>query len=354
MMPAFSTASRDATPPTSLTTALAVASDVVDSASKSYVSSLSNGSGGALDSIMHDLTHLDHDLKLHLMMHVFDNNEDFKFKVKTTICQYMVFDEYEGLVVVTNLKLYILRISKDESSKLSVGKEDLKLMEAQPHAELRRVDVGLGKQSLRLEFNSDCSSYTMVLRDEDKLEMFKELLMETLETYSMETGMPMLAIFNEDVDQPTIDSLDSDVLSKSGLKDALRLYGLGYIARGHNPMFPVAYVVSTSEICLVKTNHQWPSPKHQAPLNAEIVSKQFTVLERQKINNIATLEVHAEHKNRLCITFFNESSGDETHWLVMMKTANGINAIIDSVRGPWEDEFGVELDVVQSTFDTNF
>ena len=58
---------------------------------------------------------------------------------------------------------------------------------------------------------------------------------------------------------------------------------------GHNPHYPIAIVVSTSEVCLVKTNHQWPSPQHQAPVTAETVGKQFTVLERQKINNIATV-----------------------------------------------------------------
>ena len=54
--------------------------------------------------------------------------------------------------------------------------EGLTLMEAQPHAELRRLDVGLGNQTLRLEFGSDCSSYTLVLRDGRKLDGFKELL----------------------------------------------------------------------------------------------------------------------------------------------------------------------------------
>ena len=54
--------------------------------------------------------------------------------------------------------------------------EALTLMEAQPHAELQRVDVGLGSQTLRLEYLSDCSSYTLVLRDSHKVHAFKDLL----------------------------------------------------------------------------------------------------------------------------------------------------------------------------------
>ena len=51
----------------------------------------------------------------------------------------------------------------------------------------------------------------------------------------------------------------------------------------------MAFVVSSSQVCLVKTNHQWPSPHQQAPVTVDTVGKQFTVLERQKINNIATM-----------------------------------------------------------------
>ena len=54
--------------------------------------------------------------------------------------------------------------------------EGLTLMEAQPHAELKRVEVGLGSQTLRLEYISDCSSYTLLLRDCQKVDIFKELL----------------------------------------------------------------------------------------------------------------------------------------------------------------------------------
>ena len=224
--------------------------------------------------------------------------------------------------------------------------EALTLMEAQPHAELQRVDVGLGSQTLRLEYLSDCSSYTLVLRNSHKVHTFKDLLSggcysffffllpfapppsfsssvqwlalllfsflsslfffllfsgwfscffnfcqwlvlllfcfvqclviffvvvlvllaftppppppppghlnttgnqssngcvgadgiilvaEHLQTYAMETGIPMSVVVNDDVDQQTLDNLNADVLTRGGQADCLRLYILGYIARG--------------------------------------------------------------------------------------------------------------------------
>ncbi|XP_070174710.1 serine/threonine-protein kinase 11-interacting protein-like isoform X2 [Littorina saxatilis] len=292
---------------------------------------------------------LDHRLALYLMMTVFENDEEFQFKVKSCVCQYMMPDEYQALVVITTLKLYILRVNtEDISVELS---EALTLMEAQPHAELMRVDVGLGNQTLRLEYSSDCSSYTLVLRDAEKLEAVKELFSDHLQSYAMETGVPTSAVFNEDADQQTLDNLSSNVLTRDGQAAFLRLYILGFIVRGHSTRHPMAFVVSTSEICLVKTNHQWPSPTLQAPVTVDTVGKQFTVLERQKINNIATVEVHDDDHRKLRITFFNETSGDETQWLVTMEAEKGVISLIEAVRGPWEEAFDVEMDVEFTSFE---
>ena len=48
----------------------------------------------------------------------------------------------------------------------------------------------------------------------------------------METGIPMSVVVNDDVDQQTLDNLNADVLTRGGQADCLRLYILGYIARG--------------------------------------------------------------------------------------------------------------------------
>ena len=52
----------------------------------------------------------------------------------------------------------------------------LKCYEDQPITELQYVDVGLGYQSLRLEFGTDCSSYTLLIMDEGRCKRFLTLL----------------------------------------------------------------------------------------------------------------------------------------------------------------------------------
>ena len=55
----------------------------------------------------------------------------------------------------------------------------LKCYEDQPITELQFVDAGLGYQSLRLEFGTDCSSYTLLIMDEGRCKRFLTLLTGT-------------------------------------------------------------------------------------------------------------------------------------------------------------------------------
>lgn len=305
----------------------------------------SDASGGS----EYDFDRLDHRLALHLMMAVFDNSEEFSFKTKTTVCQYMMEEEYGALVVVTNMKIYILRIT---SQDVSVEPKDaLNCVEIQPLAELKRVEVGLGGQTIRLEFKTDCSSYTLIMFNEDKVEAFVERLRDHLKDYALETSIPMTTVFNEGADKQTQDNLAADVLHCEGQADSLRLFSLGYIARGHNLHYPIAFVVSAAEVCLVRTNHQWPSPRLQAPVTVETVGRQFVVLERQKINNIATIARHSSNKRMVKITFFNETSGEETQWLITMEIEKGIVGMIEAIRQPWEDAFGVQMDIESENYE---
>ncbi len=50
-------------------------------------------------------------------------------------------------------------------------------------------------------------------------------------------------------------------------------------------------------------------------------------------------------KTRMRLSFFNEQSGLETKWQITMETTNGVRSLVDAIRHPWEDEFGVELDI---------
>jgi len=54
----------------------------------------------------------------------------------------------------------------------------------------------------------------------------------------------------------------------------------------------------------------------------------------------------------LKITFLEttESENDMSTWLVAMETVKGVKSLVDSIRDPWEQEFGISLDITSTSF----
>ena len=73
----------------------------------------------------------------------------------------------------------------------------------------------------------------------------------------MSHGIPSKVVVHEDVDQVTLDLLDTEVVSKVTTGELL-CYCMGYIDRGVQTHFPISFVVTSQDLCLVRTNHQWP------------------------------------------------------------------------------------------------
>ncbi|XP_050407128.1 serine/threonine-protein kinase 11-interacting protein isoform X1 [Patella vulgata] len=292
-------------------------------------------------------TDIDHRLKLHLMMSLFENSEEFQCIIETDICQYLISEEFLAYVVLSSDKFYILKITSQNRSDPPATW--LTCLDIQPVNELFHVDVGLGNQSIRLEFGTDCSCYTLIIRDEKRCQDFVHHLEELFKS-ELFVCQQIKTFFTKEVCESTVKQLQSDVLTrKNGDERILVSYLMGYLVRGMNPKYPVSFVITDEELMLVKENHQWPQPRLQVPLDIENTAKHFTVLEKHKITNIVTVEKFEESETKLRLTLLDEESGGDTVWNITMETKHGTELFIDAVRGPWEAEFGVDLDVTMVT-----
>ncbi|XP_046575315.1 LOW QUALITY PROTEIN: serine/threonine-protein kinase 11-interacting protein-like [Haliotis rubra] len=296
----------------------------------------------------HPFTHVDHHLKLHLMMNVFDDNEEFECILKCDACQYLVEEEFRAILVMTATKFYVFKVAADTSSE--TVSDWLTTVDIQPVTELQYVDMGLGCQCFRMEFDTECSCYTFMMRDADQCNSFVTFLSELLQKNVLSMHNKIKAEFQLKPAKSTMADILREVLSRKSEEEALELYLMGYMVRGRNPSYPVSFVLSNRSVCLVKESHQWPQPRLQAPLAADSVAKHFTVLERQPINNIATVEIVEMDKRQMRLSFFNEHTGLETKWQITMETTNGVQSLVNGIRQPWEEEFGVELDVTMVPF----
>ncbi|XP_055859810.1 uncharacterized protein LOC106068855 [Biomphalaria glabrata] len=293
--------------------------------------------------------HLNHHLTLYMMMSMFENDEEFTCKLQSEIVQYIIEAPYEGILIMSSCRFYILKITSDDHSL--PPDQWLTCVETQPIPELRYIDVGLGGQSFRLEFVTDCSSFTFITRNKEKTLQFVELLHTNLAKYAVSQGITSHVIVNEDVDQATLNNLEVDVVNKVSSGQSLLLYCMGFIERGNQKLFPVSFVVTTCDLCLVRANHQWPQPRLQGPITVDTVGNQFTVLERQKINNVAAVEVCETSMKKIRLELFNETEGISINWNITLVNRQTTVDFINALSEPWAKEFGVEMEISYAELD---
>ncbi|KAK3105989.1 hypothetical protein FSP39_010321 [Pinctada imbricata] len=300
-----------------------------------------------------DFTKIDHKLKLYLVMHVLEeDDEEIQFAVQCDVVQYMKPDFYPGYLVFSSHRVLVLELTHAREKE----EPELTCVENQPITELQYIDIGLGYQSLRFEFSTECSSYTFCIRDEARCKQIIKTITNIVQdtTLSNDSKLEGISKYNA----VTMGNLQDVVWSpwKQDLTEEEDHFSLVKYLSGHQldeelkESQPVGIAIMTEDLCLVTVNHQWPLPRLQAPLSDEVKGQQFSLIDHQRINNIATVEVCEETGSFIRITFFSEESQNEATWFIAMATTNGVKSLINSVKGTWEEEFGVELDIAPVSF----
>lgn len=59
-----------------------------------------------------------------------------------------------------------------------------------------------------------------------------------------------------------------------------------------------------------------------------------------------------ENPREVKVTFFESSDAnkDKAEWIISLETVKGVKSLVDAIRDPWEDEFGVSLDITSTSF----
>ncbi|CAG2185846.1 unnamed protein product [Mytilus edulis] len=230
----------------------------------------------------------------------------------------------------------------------------LKCIENQPITELQYIDIGLGYQSLRFEFSTECSSFTFLIRDEGRCKYFINLITSIVQDTAFSENSKLQGISKYNAE--TLENLTSTIAESDEEEDGqfeLVRYLCGILVEEEDIRVSVGLAITEDELILVTENYQWPLPRLQAPLDAEFKGQQFTIRDCQKINNIATVETCEDDTTQIRLTFFNEESQQEVCWHIAMTTDSGVLSLINAVREPWKNAFGVDLDVTPVSFLSN-
>ncbi|MEQ2229333.1 hypothetical protein ILYODFUR_017786 [Ilyodon furcidens] len=127
-----------------------------------------------LDLLSEDYESVDHRLKLFLDVEVFEEEEELHSFLKMSAVKFGESGEVPSLLVVSNQRLYFLEMKSDmHRGPLA---DWLQKKDSYPIAELCYLEVGLGSQSIHMEFAVGGVAYTLLVRDSVRCKRFFGLL----------------------------------------------------------------------------------------------------------------------------------------------------------------------------------
>ncbi|CAL8307355.1 unnamed protein product [Merluccius merluccius] len=131
----------------------------------------SGGDQRDFDMLSEDYDAVDHRLQLFLDMEVFEKEEEELHSfLKMSMVTFGQSGESPSLLVVSNERLYFLEMtSHTHNGQLS---DWLQKRESHPITELSYLEVGLGSQTIHMEFEEGGGAYTLLVRDDARCKRF--------------------------------------------------------------------------------------------------------------------------------------------------------------------------------------
>lgn len=297
--------------------------------------------------------HLDHQIHLFLVMKHFQHAERYTFSIKSPVVQHIV-GEYSSLLVLSTVNIFIFTMkgpNPSENPEMFV-----KLKSKHAITELKYIDIGLGYQSFRLEFDAECGSYSFLVKDEHVVRKFVSTVVEISQKFVNLDQMGPVKVGQ--YHHETIDNIRqllhrNDCSENVGIdvehpEKSLTTYLMATQLKDEKgeQKLPVSVAVLGTLLYLLIENHQWPMPRLQPKMPYDNVGHQFLVLDKQNILDITSLKIWKNNDKRLRLTFLNEISGCEFFWDFAFENNRSVTKLMQSVKSPWEAKYKVDLEVV--------
>ncbi|XP_060118810.1 serine/threonine-protein kinase 11-interacting protein isoform X2 [Heteronotia binoei] len=294
---------------------------------------------------MQDFCSVDHRLKLYLDMEVFDKSEEFKCFLKVAVVKNGQPGEFLTLVVVSDVRLYFLEIKGEIRGQPS---DWLKKGDFHSLCNLCAWEVGLFHQSLHIDFENPCASYTLLLRNQNRCRRFLQCLtylMRELPAKS-QRGIPDVTVAEMSPHHPLWVLLDKDLAKEAGGGSAKPFfYLLAYLIQGASA-FPVTLLSTHSSLFLVEEDHQRQKdpPFSGAEGGTEKLPKNnFQLKESQPISSISGVILYRFSPCDMKLQLYDEVLKVESTWHLRTDCPDLLAELVEWLRVPWEEMFSIAL-----------
>ncbi|XP_041117492.1 serine/threonine-protein kinase 11-interacting protein isoform X2 [Polyodon spathula] len=292
-----------------------------------------------------DFQRVDHRLKLFFDVEVFEEGtEELQCFLKLSTVKFGEPGEVPSLLVVSDQWIYVLEIFSEIRGQPS---DWLRKRESHRITELSYLEVGLGSQSIRAEFEDSGAAYTLLIRDREKCKSFFNLLTGIVRGFAPSSDSKLKSISTTRVNPehhlwPLLcENTESDISEDSQLHF---FYLLAFLVQDSS-LAPVTVLVTQATLYLLNEDHQWRKgmSSQTSSGNTESISGTVHIHETQPISCVSSVHLFLSAPCRIDIKLYDEIAKDEKTWCLQTASQDLLKDLVEWVRTQWEAMFGVKL-----------
>ncbi|CAM2100760.1 serine/threonine-protein kinase 11-interacting protein isoform X1 [Caretta caretta] len=293
-----------------------------------------------------DFRSVDHRLRLYLDMEVFEENvEEFQCFLKVAMVKFGRYGEFPALLVASDLRIHVLEVTGEIRGQPA---DWLKKNDSHYLSDLCYLEMGLGHQSLQMEFENPKASYNLLIRNQSRCDQFLQCLTYLLQELPSKHRSRVTEICTVEMSpQHRLWPLLEKALCSVAVDctSSRFFYLLAYLIQGASA-FPVTLLSTFSTLLLLEENHQWqrvqPTPgaagEREVPPESGVQLK-----EKQPISSISSVITYRFSPCDVKLMFYDEVLKVESVWHIHTECPELLAQLVEWIRSPWEEMFSIDL-----------
>ncbi|XP_040888609.1 serine/threonine-protein kinase 11-interacting protein isoform X2 [Toxotes jaculatrix] len=297
-----------------------------------------------VDLLSEDYEAVDHRLKLFLDMEVFEEEDELHSFLKMSAVKFGEPGEVPSLLVVSNQRIYFLEMTSEmHRGQLS---DWLQKRDSHPIMELSYLEVGLGSQSIHMEFGDRGVAYTLLVRDSLRCKRFFGLLTGIVREMAHKSDSKLKSISTTRLNpQHHLWSLVCEDIQADVEDGQLQFFYILAFVLQEDIWTPLTVLATRETLYLLKEDHQWTKSSNSPTgnENKEPRSGSVAVLETLPISCVSSVHLWPSDQCRIDIKLYDEIVKQEKMWCVRSESTELLQGLLAWVRTQWEAMFGVKL-----------
>ncbi|XP_070711928.1 serine/threonine-protein kinase 11-interacting protein isoform X3 [Pempheris klunzingeri] len=296
-----------------------------------------------LDLLSEDYEAVDHRLQLFLDVEVFEGEEELHSFLKMSAVKFGEPEEVPSLLVVSNQQIYFLEMTSETQGQLA---DWLQKRDSHPIMELSYLEVGLGSQSIHMEFGDGGVAYTLLVRDSLRCKRFFGLLTGIVREMAHKSDSKLKSISTTRLNpQHHLWPLVCEDIQADVEDGQLQFFYILAFVLQEDVWTPLTVLATRETLYLLKEDHQWRKTSSGLTVidNKEVSSGSVTILETLPISCVSSVHLWPSDECRMDVKLYDETVKQEKTWCVRSESTELLQGLLAWVRAQWEAMFGVKL-----------